>query len=511
MGESESRLKKATYNVVVLALYQIIIFACNLILPRFILTAYGSEYNGIVSSITQFLSFISILRMGVAGATRVELYKSLAANDIEQTSSIIRATEVFMRKIAGVFAGYVVILAVFYPMVVQGHYSHLEISSLVIVMALGTFAQYFFGITYSTLLQADQRLYIYNIIQIVSTVVNTVLACVLIKLGFSIHIVKLASSVVFTFSPLILNFYVTRQYHLNKKAVPDNTALRNRGSVVAHSVANIVHDNTDVVVLTLLTDIKTVSVYAVYNLVLNGLKQVMTIFTSGLESAFGSMWVKKEIDNLYHNLRIYEFLIYSFVSVVFSCATVLIIPFVNIYTKGVTDVNYIVPVYALLAVLAQAFYCIRMPYVTVVQAAGHYKQTRNGAFMEAFINIGVSVILTWKIGLVGVMIGTLCANLFRTIQYSVYLSRNLLPRSLWMIFARIAWTVGNSVVSVFLCKMLISGCIGQIKNWTDWVISGCLCFGICCVATLVSAVVYYRSDLLTVFSIIKRLLSRKRG
>ena len=494
-----------------LALYQMTIFACNLILPRFILTTYGSEYNGIVSSITQFLSFISILRMGVAGATRVELYKSLAINDTEKTSAVVRATEAFMRKIAWAFAVYAAFLAVFYPMVVQGHYSHLEIASLVIVMALGTFAQYFFGITYSTLLQADQRLYIYNIIQIIATVANTVVACTLIRMRLSIQIVKLASSMVFTISPMLLNLYVTRQYHLNKKAAPDNTALRNRGSVVAHSVANIVHDNTDVVVLTLLTDAKTVSVYAVYNLVLNGLKQLMSIFTSGLESAFGNMWVKKEVSNLYHNLRMYEFFIYSFVSVVFSCAAVLILPFVSVYTKGVSDVNYVVPVYAMLAVIAQAFYCIRMPYITVVQAAGHYKQTKNGAFMEAFINIVVSVILTRKIGLVGVMIGTLCANLFRTIQYSVYLSKNLLPRPFGMTFARIVWAGGNFVVSVVFCEMLISKCFGSIENWTTWVASGCMCFVACCTVTILSAVMFYRSDFYSMLSLGKRLLSRKRG
>ena len=509
MAENTSRLKRASYNVVILAIYQMTVFVCNLILPRFILTAYGSEYNGIISSITQFLNFISILRLGVAGATRVELYKSLASDNTNQTSAIIRATEVFMRKVACIFAAYLVAMAVFYPLVVRSRYSYLEIGSLVLVMGVGTFAQYFFGITYSTLLQADQRLYVYNVIQIAATVVNTLLACTLIRLGFSIQVMKLGSSLVFTASPLLLNWYVTRRYHLNKKAAPDNTALRNRGSVIAHSIANIVHDNTDVVVLTLLTDVKTVSVYAVYNLVLNGLKQLMTIFTSGLESAFGSMWIKKEIDKMYYNLRMYEFFICSFVCVVFSCAAVLILPFVRVYTKGVTDVNYIIPVYAALAVTAQAVYCIRMPYITLVQAAGHYRQTRNGAFMEAFINIVISVALTWKIGLVGVVIGTLCANLFRTVQYSVYLSRNLLPRPIRITLWRMGWTLANCLVSVAVCEWLMSFCLGQITSWGSWCAGGILSFAVSSSITLASAWLFYRADLRGTVGIVKRILNRK--
>ena len=400
-------------------------------------------------------------------------------------------------------------MSFFYPMLVDSSYSFFEIASLIIVIGLGTFAQYFFGITYSTLLQADQKLYIYNVIQIIATIVNTIAACILIKLGFSIQIVKLGSSVVFSISPILLNVYVTKHYHLDKYVQPDNTALKRRGEVVAHSIANIVHDNTDVVVLTLFAGVKVVSVYSVYNLIMNGLKQLMSIFISGLESAFGDMWVKKEINKMYSSLELYEYLMYSFVSVVFSCASILIIPFVKIYTSGITDINYIVPAYAFLAVIAQAFYCIRMPYLTIVQAAGHYKETRNGALAEAFINIIVSVCLTIKIGLLGVVIGTL-ANAFRTIQYAVYLSKHILPRSMMRVINRLLWTIGNFYISTILCKMIIFLCGVEITQWSIWILFGVISVSICGVVTLISSYIFYRKDVVSSLQIMKRVL-RKGG
>ena len=114
-----SRLKKTTYNIIFIAIYEIITFLCGLILPRIILKSYGSEYNGIVSSITQFLSFISILRLGVSGSTRVELYKSLANNDSKKTSGIIVATEKHMRKISIIFIGYLIALSIIYPLFIH--------------------------------------------------------------------------------------------------------------------------------------------------------------------------------------------------------------------------------------------------------------------------------------------------------------------------------------------------------------------------------------------------------
>lgn len=506
MANSESRLKKATYSVALLALYQITVFVCNLILPRFILVAYGSEYNGIISSITQFLNFISILRLGVAGATRVELYKSLATNNTKKTSSIIRATEIFMRKVARVFILYLTAIAIFYPFIINSTYSWIEIASLTIIIGAGTFAQYFFGITYSTLLQADQKLYIYNILQIVATISNTVLACLLINLGCSIQVVKLGSAVVFTISPLVLNRYVTKYYNLDKSQEPDNTALKYRGDAAAHSIANIIHENTDIVVLALLTDVKIVSVYTVYNLVMNGLKQLMTVFTLGLESAFGDMWVKNEIDKMYKNLNAFEYLIFTFVSIVFSCAAVLILPFVRIYTAGVTDVEYIVPSYAALAVLAQAFYCIRLPYITIVQAAGHYKETKNGAFIEAIINITLSVVLTIPFGMIGVVIGTLSANVFRTVQYAYYSSKHLLPRRLSIVVKKIVWTLLNGNVSIILYYAIMSLFGFCIENWLDWVIGGIICGGLSVMVWLISSIIFYRKDLRQGIELAKRIV-----
>ena len=65
----------------------------------------------------------------------------------------------------------------------------------------------------------------------------------------------------------------------------------------------------------------------------------------------------------------------------------LLLPFVNLYTTGVTDIDYMVPSYAFLALTAEMIYCIRAPYLTIVQAVGRYKETKHGAYVEAGMNI----------------------------------------------------------------------------------------------------------------------------
>ena len=163
-----SRIKKASKNIVWLVIYELTAFVCNLILPRLIISTYGSAYNGLISSITQFMNFVAILRLGVAGATRVALYKSLADDDIEKTSAIVRATELYMRRIGYIILVFIATLAIIYPLFIKKEFGFVNTAVLIVAIGIGTFSQYFFGITYRTLLQADQRLYITNIVQILT-------------------------------------------------------------------------------------------------------------------------------------------------------------------------------------------------------------------------------------------------------------------------------------------------------------------------------------------------------
>lgn len=88
--------------------YEIVAMVCGLILPRFILSAFGSSYNGMISSIAQFLDYISVLTLGISGSTRIAIYKANASNDPYKVSAILKATEQYMRKVASIFILYLI-------------------------------------------------------------------------------------------------------------------------------------------------------------------------------------------------------------------------------------------------------------------------------------------------------------------------------------------------------------------------------------------------------------------
>ncbi len=504
-----TRSGKAMLTTCSVAIYEVVTMICGLILPRILLVAFGSSCNGMVASISKLISFISILRLGVAGSTRVALYRSLAQEDIQKTSGIIVATERYMKKIAVVLVGYIAILAFFYPFIVDSTMSNGQIALLVIIIGFGALAEYLFGITYQTLLRADQRVYIYYFLQTLTTVANTLIAVALIRCGASILVVKFGSAVLFFLTPLVLSIYIKKLYKINKKAPPDNEALNQKKDVMAQSVANIVHENTDITLLTLFASTATISVYSVYTYVTASLNKIMFTFTVGLEAGFGDMFAKRERENIKRNLELYEGVVGVFISTVFSCTILLIIPFVKLYTAGVSDTNYIVSDFAAVTIAAQAVSCFREPYKTMVQAAGKYKETKKGAVIEAGINLCVSIMGVFLWGLVGVAVGTLVANIFRTIQYVIYVSKNLVLRKLVVSLKKFAWIVLNIFIICAIRKLLPVSF--EYTSWLVWVEDAALCLLIAAVITAISLFVFYKGILVGILNRISILSNRFIG
>ena len=505
---AKTRTQKAALNTATAALSEIILFVCGLILPRLILLHYGSAYNGITASAKQFLSAISILNLGVAGTTRVALYRSLADNDLQKTSGIVKATELHMRKIGSILVIYLAVLVIAYPLFVDTGYSWIEVAPLIFAAGLSSFGRYFFGITYSAFLSADQSVYISNIFAIITNILNTLVNIALILAGYSIQVVKVSAALVLLLNPILLRAYVRRKYKLDTHCQPDKSALALRKDVMAHSIANVVHDHTDIIVLTVFTDVKIVSVYTVYNLVMSALKKVQTVFTSGTEAIFGNMWAKGEYTKIRSSLESYEYFVTIVISTIFSTALVMILPFIALYTKGVHDTEYILPAYALVITTAQALYCMRSPYLTLVQGVGHYKQTKVGAFFEAGINLTLSVVLVQFIGIVGVAIGTLVANLFRTLQYAIYIEKNIVKRGISVVFKRIAWTVVNIVAVVFASSPLVNRL--AYGSWKMWVMCSFFTVVISALVALLMSLVFYRKDMAAAISILKRVIRKRR-
>lgn len=425
-----TRKKKLMLNSASSLLYQITTLMCGFILPQFFLTFYGSAVNGLVSSITQFLGFISLAECGVGAVVQSTLYKPLAQKDMNAVSKIVVSSERFFRKIAYLLVAYTAILMIVYPFLTIESFDYFYTLVLIFVMAISTFAQYYLGMTYKLLLTADQLGFIQYTIHTASLIINTVACIVLMNIGASIQLVKLVTSLIFVCQPVLLSVIAKRKYDIDHHITYTEEPIKQKWNGLAQHIAAVVLGNTDTVVLTFLSTLENVSIYAVYHLVVNGVKQLIMSLTNGMQAMFGNMLAKGEMEELNRSFETFEWLFHTVITLVFTVTAILIVPFVRVYTANITDADYIVPTFAYLITLAQAAYCFRLPYNIMVLAAGHYKQTQWSAIIEAVINVLLSVILVFKFGLIGVAIGTFAAMAYRTVYLALYLSKDILYRNI---------------------------------------------------------------------------------
>lgn len=460
------RKRKLILNTSTSLISQIITIICGFILPKLFLQYYGSVVNGVVSSITQFLGFIAFLELGVGAVVQSSLYKPLADKNNEQISKIIKSADNFFKKIAYILCGYTILLALVYPVITINEFNYLYTLLLILIISISSFLQYYFGIKYQLLLNADQKSYVQLTIQIITILLNTIVTVVLIKAGTSIHMVKLVTSLIFMLRPLILYLYVKKNYKIDRNIELIDEPIKQKWNGLAQHVAAVVLGNTDIVVLTFFSSLENVSVYTVYSLVVVGVKQIIMSITTGMSALFGNMLAKNEKKLLISAFEKVEIMIHFLVIVIFTCTAMLIVPFVKVYTEGITDVNYIVPTFAILITLAQASYCLRLPYNIMVLAAGHYKQTQTSAIIEMFLNIGISLVAVIKFGLVGVALGTLVAMTYRTLYLVNYLRNNIINRSLKYFIKHMLIDVVIIVLSIILCQNINF----QISNYIEWIV-----------------------------------------
>ena len=405
---------------------QITTLICGFILPRLFLQHYGSEVNGLVNSISQFLSVIAFLELGVGAVVQSSLYKPLAEKDNQQISKVMVSANKFFQRLARILLVYVISLMIIYPFIANQNFGFIYTATLIAAISISSFAQYYFGIVNSLLLNADQRGYIQYNAQTVTIILNTIVCAIMISMDGTIQIVKLVTSLIYLARPIILQIYVNNHYTINWKIKYTQEPIKQKWNGVAQHVASVVLDGTDTIVLTVFSTLSNVSIYSVYFLVVKGVKTLFLSVTNGIQALIGELWAKQELDQLKSFFGWIEWLIHTGTTYVFSCTAALIVPFIQVYTLGIRDANYIQPTFAILLTLANAMHCLRLPYNIMVLAAGHYKQTQRNYIVAAILNIVVSV-LTVKIwGLIGVAIGTLVAMTYQTIWLAIYDSRHFI-------------------------------------------------------------------------------------
>lgn len=422
------RKKRLLYNTISSLLFQLITVICGFILPRLFLKYYGSNVNGVVNSISQFLQIVALLDLGVGAVIQSSLYTPLTEKNKKAISEIAASADKFFGNIAKILLAYILVLTIVFPFFVRDEFNYQFASSLVIAMSISTFSQYYFGMFDKLLLMADQKGYIQYNAQSITLLVNTLVSAILISNGMSIQIVRVSTSLIYMLRPLYLRWYVKKHYTFDRKIEYKGEPIKQKWNGLSQHLASVILENTDNIVLTVFSTLSNVSIYSVYHLVIYGVKNLFTVMSNGFQSFWGDMWSKKEYEKLGSSFEKTEWILHMGCVFIFGCTACLVVPFVQIYTRGVTDADYFQPLFAILLTIAHGMHCLRLPYHILIKSVGHYKETQNNYTIAMIINIVISIAVVKFYGIIGVAVGTLVSMVYQTIWMAMYDNKSILKK-----------------------------------------------------------------------------------
>ncbi|MCQ2468642.1 MAG: sugar isomerase [Ruminococcus sp.] len=441
--------RKISLNLVLGIASELLSIILGIIVPRLILTSYGSETNGLLSSVTQIYSYVALLEAGIGTATIQALYKTLGKENKAATNAVLAATNRYYHRTGFLYLLAILLFSIIYPLVVSTDIPTITVVLVIIFNGIGSVINYFFQAKYFLLLQAEGKNYVQTALGMFTNVFKNIAKIVLMASGCNVVFVQAIAMFISMIQMIYITRYIKKNYSwIDLSVQPDFKAISQSKNVLVHQISGLIYNNTDSITLTIFCGLKIVSIYSMYTMLFGMISTALSTVSSSFIFSLGQTFHidKKRFMKMYDAFELYYM---TLVFALYSIANYFILPFMRLYTAGVSDINYIDKKLPLLFISISLLSCGRSAANQVINFAGHFKLTQNRAIAEAAINLVTSVVAVQFWGIYGVLIGTIAALLYRSNDIILYANRRILQRSVWMTYKR--WVVNLTTFFLILC------------------------------------------------------------
>lgn len=371
------------------------------------------EYLGYQSVFGNVFSLLSVAELGVGGIISFHLYRELVTDNRQEIGKLMYLYKWVYRFIAIAVAILGLIASVFVPYIVNDASRDIYYLYAVYFLQLSsTVAGYFLSYR-RTIYAADQKEYkTIEIDLFVNILVQTVqLSLLAIFRNYLLYLaIHLSTSII---ANLIIWWKTDREYpYLKEKYAITEEDIRKRNltsdikNVLAHKISGAIYGGTDSIVVSSICGIRSAALYGNYFLLQQGVLSVLFYrLLNPVQATIGKIVYsdrsKSELWKQFEMLDVFSFFFASYISLGFL---VFFQPAIQIW-MGSTEYllsDAFVEAYSL-TVYFTAVWEIIYKYRS---AFGDYRQDRNCRILSAVLNVVLSIMLAYKIGIAGVQIGT---------------------------------------------------------------------------------------------------------
>lgn len=475
--------KKVLLNFLISTMSTFLTMSLGFILPRLIMTSWGSEYNGLVNSVRTIMNYLLLLEAGVSTSTLQALYKSVGSEDNHQTSVVVHTSQLYYRKLSVVYFLCILVISGIYPLIINTTITYWEVFFVIFLQGCSGVINFAFRASYQQLLKAEGKYHIISLVTMVTQILTYAAKFVSVLVFNNIIVMQLLGVIIMGFQVTVYAIYFQRRYKwIDHNVRPDMSLLEHRKYYVVQQIGGLVFNSTDTFVLSIFCGLKVASVYTTYAMVYSAVSTVIGIVRSSTGFVLGQSY--------YHGEHVFKrtYDAYTSVQVTIGCilssvSLLLITGFISLYTKGVEDIDYHNYLVAVLFAFNIILDCMRGANLAGANVAGQAPKTTWRYLAEAGINIVVSLALVQIWGIVGVLTGTVLAGIWRSLDSIVFFSKNVLHKKPYRELLFDAINIGMFLLFMVIGKLNLL----SINNYWQFIIWGGVLFA---VVTIVYSVVF---------------------
>lgn len=432
----DERNKRVIWNIISNITYQAVVIVMGLLIPKLYLESFGSEVNGLVSTVKQVFSYLILLEAGVGLAAQQALYKPVALSDKASINAILSATRQHYNKTGIIYALITGVFAVVYSLCVKTDIPQVTVFLIIIFYGIPSTISFFVQGKYRILLEVEGKGYVLTNFATVMHLVNSILKVILLLYTKNLILIQAMYCIEPILQMLLVVHYIHKHFPwLNTEAEPDHKAISQKNSVLVHQISGVIFNNTDAILISVFCGFKAVSVYAIYSMFFQYIDTMITSVSSGLTFRMGQLF-QTDRNKFKQYFEVYEAVYIMSIFIIFTMAAAFLLPVIKLYTSGIEDINYIDPVLLILFVIMKLLANSKIPCNEVMNFAGVFKDTKIHAVIEVIINLAVSIVAIQFWGIRGGIIGTVAALMFRGNIMIYYANKKILGRSSLITYRR---------------------------------------------------------------------------
>lgn len=502
-----NRSKRSILNAIFALLQMVITSIFGLMLSRSIMSHYGSDYNGINSIVTQVVNAIMVLEGGFTLASNVALFKPFFEKNIKKINGILSATKKRFRMISLIAVLIGIIIAFLFPFCISTGVSYITCVCMMLSVLLPSCFNLGYSMKYRVILLTDQKEYVISMISTLFYVIGNSVAILLIQMNYSILIVRLVIMIFLFWSYYSIGLFCRKKYRfLQFTEKPLFNEIRGSKNVLVMKATSMLYSSMPIMLISTLSHggAMLASVYAVYRNVITVVQSSLTSITNAPRLGFGSLFAEgkyKEAEDMFY---LYEKIAFISMSIILGTTCLLIMPFIDLYTRGITDINYHNIILACMMLVTVFFEICHIPSGQMIQMSGSFEASKNIQLVAFIVLAAGMVVGRMYIGLYGILAAVLLAAVVLCVLEIGYTRRKIFEGSLVELIINMFPCI---IICIIASLIGFSGII-SCENYIIFIIEGVIVIAILSAITLGFYAIIDVESIKRIFSIVKNFLKK---